>query len=238
MKKIFISAGHSNLPGKDRGAQSGSNIEGVLTCELRQLIADELSQLGVKAQLDNNSNALSETINFFRNLTSPDSIVLDIHFNAGPVKATGTETLVPAQASRFEVELAEALSKCVAAELSIPLRGSHQGKAGVKTELDSHHGRLGWMRLTGENVLMEICFISNPSEMEKYHLRKRELGKKIARVLFEKAGGVEEKHYIVKRGDSLWSIANLHGLTVGELQKLNGMTGDIITPGQRLLVKR
>ena len=42
MRKIFISAGHSNKQGTDRGASGNGFIEGELTVELRDLIVSEL----------------------------------------------------------------------------------------------------------------------------------------------------------------------------------------------------
>lgn len=42
--------------------------------------------------------------------------------------------------------------------------------------------------------------------------------------------------YIVQEGDALWSIAANNGLTVDELKAMNGLTSDIISVGQRLIV--
>ena len=45
-------------------------------------------------------------------------------------------------------------------------------------------------------------------------------------------------YYRVERGDSLYGIAQKYGLTVEELRRLNNLNkGDVIYPGQRLLVK-
>lgn len=43
--------------------------------------------------------------------------------------------------------------------------------------------------------------------------------------------------YRVKSGDSLWSIARRHRVTVSELRSWNGIDGKILRPGQRLLIE-
>ncbi len=42
--------------------------------------------------------------------------------------------------------------------------------------------------------------------------------------------------YTVKKGDTLFRIAKAHGLSVRELMRLNGLTGERIYPGQVLRV--
>lgn len=42
--------------------------------------------------------------------------------------------------------------------------------------------------------------------------------------------------YVVKRGDSLYTIANTYGVSVDELKNANGIVGDIITVGQVLTI--
>jgi LysM domain/N-acetylmuramoyl-L-alanine amidase len=44
--------------------------------------------------------------------------------------------------------------------------------------------------------------------------------------------------YVVKAGDTLFAIATKHGMSVDELMKLNGLTGTLIHPGDKLKVKR
>ncbi len=43
--------------------------------------------------------------------------------------------------------------------------------------------------------------------------------------------------YIVKDGDTLYSIANKYNLTVDEIKQLNNLTSDILTIGQQLIIK-
>lgn len=46
-----------------------------------------------------------------------------------------------------------------------------------------------------------------------------------------------ENYYIVKKGDSLWSIASKYNITVNDLKKLNNLSSNMLTVGQKLLVK-
>lgn len=188
MRKIFLSAGHSNKKGSDVGATGNGFIEGELTVELRNLIYNELCTLGACAELDANSNALKETIQFFKNLVTSSCILLDIHWNASSnPKATGTEVFIPTNYTSFELELAGKLAKCMSDTLGIPLRGNIKDTLGVKTEAMSARGTLGWMRLNGQNILLEVCFISNKSDMEKYQANKSILAFKIAKILYDYA---------------------------------------------------
>lgn len=214
------------------GAVGNGHIEGVEAVELRNVIYTELKKLGITATIDDNNTILAETLKYFKNLTSKNSIVIDIHFNAASPQATGTEVLIPYDATKFEKDLAKELTKTISETLGIKSRG-------VKTEADSHHGRLGWMRLTGENVLLEVCFISSKSDMESYKTNRVELGKKIAKVLFNYANSSPETQteYVVQKGDSLTKIANQFKTTVTKLQTDNKLPNTVLLIGQKLIIK-
>lgn len=47
-----------------------------------------------------------------------------------------------------------------------------------------------------------------------------------------------ENIYVVKKGDTLWSIARENGLTVDELKKLNNLSSNLLTLGQELIIKK
>ncbi len=48
---------------------------------------------------------------------------------------------------------------------------------------------------------------------------------------------VEEEVYTVKSGDTLYSIARKYNLTVDEIKKLNNLTSNTLSIGQKLIVK-
>ena len=47
-----------------------------------------------------------------------------------------------------------------------------------------------------------------------------------------------ENTYIVKKGDTLYSISNMFGLTVNELKSLNNLTNNTISVGQVLKISK
>lgn len=53
----------------------------------------------------------------------------------------------------------------------------------------------------------------------------------------EESSPTTDVTYIVKSGDSLWSIAQKYGTTVSNLKSLNNLTGNTLQIGQKLLVK-
>ena len=184
MRSIFLSSGHGwneNLAIKlDRGASSVFNdvryYEAKIALEFRDLLNIELQSLGHCPILDNPINTTAHTINYFKALTSNDSIVVDIHCNSASALATGAEVLIPANPTDFERDLALKLSEDISSALEIKNRG-------VKTELQSHHGRLGWMKLTGENILLELFFLSNEKDLSNYNIYKLHCAKKVAETL-------------------------------------------------------
>jgi membrane-bound lytic murein transglycosylase D len=52
----------------------------------------------------------------------------------------------------------------------------------------------------------------------------------------KKAPAVAKKSYVVRKGDTLYSISRKFATTIQSLRKINGLTHNTIRPGQRLLV--
>lgn len=229
MRNIFLSAGHSDKLGRDRGASGNGYIEGALAVEFRNLLEKELNILGAKVYKDGNDTILAQTIAFFTGKTLSDSIVCDIHWNAGNPLATGVEVLVSAVSTQFEKDLAKEVVEEIAETLGIKNRG-------VKTELDSQHKKLGFLHIKGENILIEMCFISNANDMKKYQLSKNVLAKNIAKILFEYANNKPKKlnEYIVVKGDSLTKIAIKLNTTITFLEIKNNLNSDNLLIGQIL----
>lgn len=243
--KVGLSAGHSNVPGRDQGATGNSYIEGHLAVEYRALLAFYLRKKGINPIMDGNNTILKETINFFKKvINAGDYILLDIHWNSGSSKSAGTETFIPENPKKEEIPLAKAFSKITSVVLDIPLRGDE----GVKYEYESHHKKLGFFTLSDLKVLLEICFITNASEMESYQRNKNILAEKHAQLLFNFCNGLPlmnsinldtntKNYHVVQTGDTISKIAKKYNVTIETLSSLNKMTNiDFITVGQKIII--
>ncbi|MDY3351885.1 N-acetylmuramoyl-L-alanine amidase [Riemerella anatipestifer] len=167
----FPSAGHYT---NDPGAIYNGRKENFETMDFRNRLTYHLDKIGVKYITDKDH----ETNRQYQNRIKPGkgSVLLDIHFNAGPITATGTECFIARNASAQSREMAGEICQTASKLMGIPNRG-------VKVETQTRHGRLGILNLgAGIAVLWEICFISNPNDMAKYDAVKEQLAIEIAKI--------------------------------------------------------
>lgn len=182
---IFSSAGHCNArnhKNTDSGAVGfNGRWEADETVKVRTRINEILRSKGYNVVEDNPTESLKEYLN--RVKPGPASVVVEYHFDAADsATATGCSVLVGDDSNKtsqaFARELAEAISKT----LDVKLRDGGDGDH-IIFEKDSHRGRLGLMRKAGTVALVEVCFISNPSDMKKYDDNFEALCQSIAAVI-------------------------------------------------------
>lgn len=165
MRRLFISAGHS-VSGNDNGVPptlfSRGHSEGELTDQFVRYVKSELETMGVPVYTDKNSNALTDTLLHIKNIFKPQpkDILIDVHFNAFNKISNGTEVIVPKNPSLKESHIAQHICKLLS-DYGFKNRG-------VKDETRTARKSLGWMRPTGENVLIEVCFMDNQKDMDIY----------------------------------------------------------------------
>jgi N-acetylmuramoyl-L-alanine amidase len=167
MRRIYLTAGH-------RGGTSGANYNGVKEAEetiwLRNEIADMLKRKGVEVEIDNDGASLSQVVATINASCKPTDICVDLHFNAvANPTANGTEIFKPFNATDTEIEVAEDLLYATCMTLNTKNRG-------VKREGEGTHRRLAMLSdVKCNSVLLEVCFISNISDLNKYKEKKDEL---------------------------------------------------------------
>lgn len=169
---IFPSAGHHL---KDPGAIASGRQENKEMIAFRDLVVYYLKKMGAKFITDSDSETLQEYLNRIK--TGEGSVVCEFHLDSsGTGKATGVTAIVGSDADRLDKAFAKELADTTAKVLSINNRG-------VKSEADSHRGRLGLMREQGIVSLLEVCFIDNVADMKQFDLSKNLLASEIAQIL-------------------------------------------------------
>lgn len=173
---IFNSAGHSD---KDPGAVANGYKEAELAKEFRNLINVNLDKLKAKYKNDLDSESLGQYLGRIQPGTG--SVVYETHFNAATPQATGVEVVIPDRHTNYEYEAAKEIASVIACATGLTLRGKK--KNGVITESETARGKLGIMREEGINLLSEICFITNKSDLERFFQAKHVIAARIADIL-------------------------------------------------------
>lgn len=94
-----------------------------------------------------------------------------------------------------------------------------------------------------ESLLVEYGFIDNANDAYKLQNNLTDYVEGVvkaiadyAQVPYTKDSTAQENYYTVRRGDTLYSIANKFGTTVDSIKRLNNLTSNTLTIGQTLLI--
>jgi N-acetylmuramoyl-L-alanine amidase len=181
---LYLSAGHypeAVKGGKaDPGAIGNGLHEADLTSELRSLVYGELMLIApnLKIITDRDDQWTGEWVNYLSKNAKKGDVICDIHFNAATPQAGGTEIIIPKDFTQEEKDLGALLQKAIVGVLKTKDRG-------VKTEAHTARGKIGilFQPKVATNVLIEVCFITNKTEIDNYQKNKITVAKVIAKVL-------------------------------------------------------
>lgn len=169
-KTLFISAGHSDA---EPGAVGNGYTEADIVLEFRDLLAEALRARGVEFSRDGEQDQNLPLSKAWR-LAAEHDIALEFHCNAfHKPTATGVETLSwPGQ-----MELGLRFCKVISEMLGINSRGA-------KGEASGQHSRLAFVS-RGGGIIVELFFITNPSDLAAYQRWKLQLAEVLADLLAE-----------------------------------------------------
>lgn len=183
--KIYITAGHTIVNGKGTGAFGVNGFDEAV--EARRFVNDVIKKFHqipgfdkTRVITDDDSWSLGAVINWLSKKVTKECISIEFHFNAfhNPT-ATGAEVLVANNHTLKEASLALALSLLISETLGIKNRG-------MKTEAQSGRKKLGILSggaSSAINLLVEICFISNQTDINRYRSNYWNLVEKTAALL-------------------------------------------------------
>lgn len=171
MSIVTITAGHG---AGDSGAVNGWVTEAEVATDMRNIIKFYLERDGITVRTDgtgNTNKSLREAIKLIRG----SKLAVEIHCNSFHLPtARGVEAL----AQRKDKAICQKLCKAVSDVMGIPIRGS---EGGFKSEGSGQHSRLGYVRNGG--IILELFFLSNPSELKIYQAKKWLIAREIAGVI-------------------------------------------------------
>ena len=235
-KKVVIDAGHGS---SDSGAIGNGIIEKNLTLDISKYMYDRLKELGVPVKLTRDSDVdlpASErpqrVLDQYGN--GKDVIVISNHINAGG--AEGAEVI-------YALRNKDTLAKKILDELEKQgqlIRKYYQRRLPSDYNKDYYY----MLRNTPntEALIVEYGFLDNASDANKLKNNYKKYAEAVVKAVTEYAGYkyvplAGSDYYVVKKGDTLWSIARAYGLTVDKLKSLNNLTSNNLTIGDSLIVK-
>ena len=235
-KKVVIDSGHG---GSDSGAIGNGIIEKNLTLNISKYMYDRLKELGVPVKLTRDSDVdlpASErpqrVLDQYGN--GKDVIVISNHINAGG--AEGAEVI-------YALRNKDTLAKKILDELEKQgqlIRKYYQRRLPSDYNKDYYY----MLRNTPntEALIVEYGFLDNASDANKLKNNYKKYAEAVVKAVTEYAGYkyvplAGSDYYVVKKGDTLWSIARAYGLTVDKLKSLNNLTSNNLTIGDSLIVK-
>ena len=239
MKKVVIDAGHG---GSDGGAVGNGIIEKDLNLEISKYMSDRLDELGLDNTLIRDSDITIEPNERVRKVVEPygsgdDVLVISNHINAGG--GQGAEII-------YALRDSDMFSKRIANELENSgreVRKYYQRRYPSESSKDYYfiHRNTG----NTEPVIIEYGFLDNSTDAELLKKYWKDYAEAVVKAIAGYVGVpysytgpmLNENYYIVQSGDSLWSISKKFGISVDKLKDINNLNSNLLSIGQKLLVK-
>lgn len=236
-KKVVIDSGHG---GVDGGSSGNGILEKEYTLKISNYIKKRLDELGIENAMTRTSDELldqstrpKKAQGFFGK--GNDVIVLSNHLNAGG--SDGAEII-------YALRNSDALSKLIAKELESSgqnVRKYYQRRLPSNPSKDYYY----LLRDTpnNETLIVEYGFLdSTGDDVNLIKNNWEDLAEAVVKALANYIGvpyslNEESDYYVVKKGDSLWSIAKKYNMTVDELKSINNLKSNLLSIGQRLKIK-
>ena len=240
-KKVVIDPGHG---GEDPGASANGIVEKDYTLLISQYMADRLTELGIDNALTRDSDVTLDSTTRPKTAqslfgTGNDVILVSNHINAGG--GDGAEII-------YALRNSDNLSSKIASEF---IKSGQNVRKYYQRRLPSNSSKDYYYMLretpNNESIIVEYGFLdSTGDDVNQIKNNWQNLAEAVVRALADYIGvayippeGLEEiddNIYIVKKGDTLYGIANKYGISVDELKAINNLTSNNLSVGQILQI--
>lgn len=233
-KKIVIDPGHG---GSDPGTSANGITEKEYTLKISQYMKKRLDDLGIENSITRTGDETLEPSVRLKRVqdfygTGSDIIVVSNHINAGG--SDGAEII-------YALRNNDTLPSKIAKELEAAgqnVRKYYQRRLPSNPAKDYYY----ILRDTPNNqsIIVEYGFVdSKEDDVNQIKNNYEELTEAVVKALADYAGvtytpPVGSNTYVVKKGDTLWSIARKNNISVDKLKKLNNLTSNSLSLNQVL----
>ncbi len=238
IKMVIIDPGHG---GSDPGG--GTNQywkEKNINLDISLYQYNRLKELGVPVALTryidedlSPSNRIARVRNIAPSAVGKN-ILISNHVNIDYGNFDGAEII-------YSINKKDTLPRLIASNLS--LKGQKLSSNGIYTRtLPNGQDYYFIIRDTYpyESLIVEYGFAdSKGDDINQIRFNRYELAEAVVKSIVEYLGYSYETsttNYTVKSGDTLYKIASLNNTTINEIKKLNNLTSDTLTIGQKLLI--
>lgn len=225
--RVIIDASHG---GEDNGATYNGDLEKNLSLEISNYMYNRLKELGVPVSITrdydytlNDGDRVDKILDFYGN--SPDVILISNHVDSDIDEAQIIYAL------RNDNELSNLIFNEFN-NIGLDVKEPFQRRAVNDTALDYYfiHRNTGKI----EPVIIQYGSISNYNEIERNY--KKYVDGVIDALIKYLNILPSDNYYIVKKGDTLYSIARKYNISLDQLKKNNNLSSNYIDVGQRLFI--
>lgn len=242
LKGIVIDPGHG---GVDAGAVGNGIKEKDYTLLISKYMYDRFKELGVPVSITRSSditlsprNRVNKILGFYGN--SKDVLVVSNHLNAG--KGDGAEVI-------YALRNNSTLSKKILDKISETgqnVRKYYQLRLPENTKKDYYFIHRDTPNT--EAVIVEYGFVDSPKDdVSQIKNNYKKYAEAVVKAICEYKGikykspansntSTQSDVYIVKKGDTLWDLANKYNTSVTKIKELNKLNSNIIYVGQKLII--
>ncbi|MFV0275207.1 MAG: LysM peptidoglycan-binding domain-containing protein [Bacilli bacterium] len=228
--KVILDSGHGGI---DSGSQANGIIEKEYTLKMTKYIYDRLRELGVNTVMTRDEDVTltpKERIAKIKELGDiKGNILVSNHINAGG--GDGAEVIYALRSnSIFANKILEELGK-----EGQNLRKAYQRRLPSDSSKDYYFLMRDTTNL--EPVIVEYGFLdSNVDDVTQLKNDWQDFAEATVRAILSYTDTgyippVGTDIHVVKKGESLYNIANKYGVTVADLKDFNNLTSDNIYPG-------
>ena len=230
--KIVIDAGHG---GEDGGATGNGIIEKDLTLLISNYMYNRLKELGIPVSITRTEDITLSPTERVDNILSKygnnsNVIVVSNHINAG-----GGEGAEIIYALRNNSNLSNLISNNLE-NAGQNVRKVYQRRLPSDTSKDYYfiHRNTGYT----QPIIVEYGFLDNINDANKLKNNWQNYTEAVVKGIAEYTNTPYDKgidnYYIVKKGDTLYSIAKTYNTTVDNIKKLNNLTSNTLSIGQKI----